>query len=446
MSVTTIALLATLAQANDSAVAFLHVNLIRTDRAAIDRDRAVVVRGDRIISVGPTAEARLGPDTQRIDATGKFLLPGFADMHVHLGREEELVTFIANGVTTVRNMWGEPRHVEWRRRIAAGSLLGPRIVTAGPIIDGTPPSVPAMLVVTDPAKAREVVESQSAAGYDFVKIYNSVPGPVYDSIRVVARELGMPVAGHVPFDAGLFGVLRGGQQTIEHLRGYVAELVPPNAPVQPGASLKSRSVAWNYLDPSRIAAVVDSTVRSGAWNCPTLMVTGELLAPPEQWEALARRPILKYLGPAAAGDRAAIPYLRDFTAVDYREAVRGITGQRQLVRAIDSAGGRILAGTDSYLSGFAFQLELLELERAGLSRWRVLMIATAEAARFFGESGDWGQVAPGQRADLQLIDGDPLRSLAALDRRSGVMVRGRWYPAAELRARLDALAASFQPR
>jgi imidazolonepropionase-like amidohydrolase len=301
-----------------------------------------------------------------------------------------------------------------------------------------------MPVLTDPAAARGVVESQHRLGYDFIKVYNSLPKAVYDTIVTVAREVGMPVAGHVPFAVGLFGAFAARQASIEHLRGYIAELVPKTAAVQPGPTLRSRSVAWNYVDRTRIPGLVRATVAARVWNCPTLMVTAELLAPPETWDSLARRPELRFLGRDALEDRARIPYLKDFTADDYRESNRGVGAQLAVVGALHRAGARLLAGTDSYLQGFALQAELLLLERAGLSRSDVLRVATRNAAEYFGQARDWGAVEPGMRADLQLIDGDPLASLDALRRRSGVMVRGRWLSRNEIDARLDALARSYE--
>jgi hypothetical protein len=403
-------------------------------------DQTVIVIGERIARLGRADQVAVPAGATAIDGHGRVLLPGFADMHVHLDREGDLLTYLANGITTVRNMWGDTTHLAWRRRIAAGGLLGPRIVTAGPILDGNPPSVPAMLVVTDPALVRAIVVGQHERGYDFVKVYNSLSKPVYDSIVAVARELHLPVAGHVPFAAGLAGAFQARQASIEHLRGYIAELVPKDAPLQPGPSLRSRSVAWNAIDRTRIPALVEATKAAGVYNTPTLMVTTELLAPPEIWDSLAHRPVLRFLGPGATGDRKAIPYLRDFTADDYRAANRGMDGQRAVVKALAEAGAPLMAGTDSYLQGFALRAELKELERAGLTRVAVLRTATLTPAEFLGEAADWGQVAVGQRADLQLVAGDPLQSLDALDARVGVMVRGRWLSRSELDARLDALA------
>lgn len=421
-------------------IAFEHAELVRSDRPGVVHDQTVVVRGDRIAWTGPANAARLPAGALRIDARGQYLLPAFADMHIHLGRREDLLTYIANGVTTVRNMWGTPRDLAWRDSINAGTLLGPRIVTAGSILDGEPPSVPQMTVLTDTIQARIEVERQAAAGYDFIKVYNSLPSTVYGVIVRTAHEHRLPVAGHVPFAVGIYRALAARQRSIEHLRGYIAELVPESSPVQPGPTLRSRSVAWNYVDTTRFPKLVQATVEAGTWNDPTLMVTPELLAPPERWDSLAARPVLRYLGPGAQGDRSRIPYLKDFTADDYRASLQGLVPQRKLVLALHRAGGRLLAGTDSYLQGFALQLELEELAAAGLTPWEVLMIATRNPAQYFEEGGRWGVVAVGARADLQLIGADPLASLANLHDRRGVMVRGEWLPREELQRRLEAIA------
>ena len=435
-----LAILVALQTAQAPPIAFVHAEVIRSDQPGIARDQTVIIRGDRITWVGPASQARLDPNTRQIDARGQYLLPGFADMHVHVGRREDLVTFVVNGITTVRNMWGQPRHLAWRDSVRAGTLFGPRIVTAGGILDGDPPSVPMMTVLTDPRLARSEVERQAAAGYDFIKVYNSLPAAVYDTIIRVAGEKGLPVAGHVPFTVGVYGAMAAGQRSIEHLRGYIAELVPSGAPVQPGASLRSRSVAWNWIDTTRIPKLVQATVRAGTWNDATLMVTPELLAPPERWDSLARRPVFRYLGPDTHGDRSQIPYLKDFTAEDYRASLHGMVNQRRLVKALHDAGAKLLAGTDSYLQGFALKEELQELIDSGLSTWDVLMIATGNAASYFGEEGQWGIVAPGAWADLQLIGADPLASLASLEDRRGVMLRGVWYPREALQRRLEAIA------
>jgi len=139
-------------------------------------------------------------------------------------------------------------------------------------------------------------------------------------------------------------------------------------------------------------------------------------------------------------DRAKLPFLRDFTAEDYRQSLRGLGMQRRVVLALYRAHARLLTGTDSPLQGFGLALELAEFREAGLLPWDILMIATKSAGEYLGESGKAGVVAAGARADLQLLGANPVADLAALDARLGVMVQGRWYPKEELQRRLEAIA------
>jgi imidazolonepropionase-like amidohydrolase len=417
-------------------VAFVDVGVVTG--AGSRQGQTVVVEGERIAWIGPSSEARLPAGTTRIPGRGLFLLPGFADMHTHPSSEADLLTYLVNGITTIRVMGGGETQVRWREAARTGGLMSPRIVTAGAIIDGNPPSQPSMRILTDPAAARAEVTAQHRAGVDVIKVYNSVPKAVYDSIVLVAGELGLPVAGHVPFEVGLGGALAARQATIEHLRGYVAELVPKDAPVQPGPSLRSRSVVWNYIDAARIPELAARTKAAGVWNCPTLVVATHNMLPTAEHAALLQRPGVKYLARSTVPDRSKISYLQDFTDADYRETQRGLVRQLEVVAGLHRAGARLLIGTDSWLQGFAFREELDLYRRAGIPAAEILAIATGGAAAFLGEAGRWGEVAVGQRADLQLVAGDPLRSWEALDSRRGVMLGGRWYPAAELIARLEA--------
>lgn len=413
-------------------IALVDVSVIPIDRPGAIAHQTVLVREGRIAAVGPTATIAVPADAIRIDGRGGFVLPGFADMHTHPFRPFDLLTFLANGITTIRVMWGDTAQLAWRRDVERGALIGPRIVTSGAIIDGDPPSQPTMRVLTDPARARAEVEAQHRAGYDFIKVYNSVPKAVYDTIVAVARELGMPVAGHVPFEAGLAGAFAARQASIEHLRGYVAELVPADAPVQPGPTLKARTLAWNSADRSRIPALVERTVRAGVWNCPTIVVGYQFMLPAAEHQQLMARPEARLLRPEGAPDRSTISWLADFTEADFVEAKRAVGPQLELVAALAQAGARLMIGTDSWLQGFAFQDELELFERAGVPRQQILEYATRGGADFLGRAHQQGAVAVGLVADLQLVEANPLAGLSNLRRRRGVMARGRWFDRQEL--------------
>ncbi|HEX7842478.1 MAG TPA: hypothetical protein VF469_33625, partial [Kofleriaceae bacterium] len=155
----------------------------------------VVVRKGRIAAVVPSAELALPPGTTAIDGTGKWLMPGLADMHVHAFGDDDLALFLAAGVTTVRNMFGSEQHLAWRSQIARGERLGPTIVTAGPLIDGDPPIWPGSAVLVDPAAADKLVAEQKAAGYDFLKPYSRLSRPAYEALAAAGKRAGMALAG-----------------------------------------------------------------------------------------------------------------------------------------------------------------------------------------------------------------------------------------------------------
>ncbi len=434
-----------LLQAAAPSAAFVDVSVIPAVRPGVLTHQTVIVQDGRITWSGPAAKATIPAGAVRIDGRGKFLLPGFADMHTHPSSPFDLYTYLANGITRIRVMWGDTATLRWRRDAETGTLPAPRIYTAGAIIDGSPPSQPMMTVLTDPTQARAEVMAQHTAGFDFIKVYNSVPKAVYDTITAVARELGMPVAGHVPFAAGLAGALAAHQASIEHLRGYIAELVPKDAPIQPGATLRSRTLAWNNIDQTRFPALVKRTVAAGVWNVPTFVVQALDMLPSAEYRALMARPEVALLGRDNVPDRSKISYLADYTDADFAESERAILPQMAFARALYERGAHLMLGTDSWLNGWAFHDEMKLFEKAGIPRAAILRLATHEPAVFLGLGRTQGAVTAGYAADLQLVGGNPLDDLNHLMDRAGVMVRGRWYPKDELDRTLRALAPGLRP-
>ncbi len=173
----------------EGVVAFVNVNVIPMDRERVVTDQTVIVRSGRIQEIGSTSRVEVPDRAVVIDGRGKYLMPGLADMHVHLPRDADadpdaLGLFVANGVTTVRNMWGAPVHLQWRSQITARELLGPTIYTTGPITDGDPPLWPGSALVTEPEQAEPELLAQKAAGYDAMKVMTNLRPEVYDAILV----------------------------------------------------------------------------------------------------------------------------------------------------------------------------------------------------------------------------------------------------------------------
>jgi len=433
--------------------AFLDVNVVPMDRERVLARQTVVVRDAVIAAVGRAAEVRVPEEATRIDARDRYLLPGLADMHVHLEYEEDLLLFLANGVTTVRNMSGAPFHVAWRERVARGEMLGPTIITAGPIIDGKPPTARGAVVVETTKEAARVVAEQAAAGYDFVKIYDGLSRDSYDALMAAASRLGVSVAGHVSRNVRLRRALASRQWSIEHLSGYVDPIEAADSPFRGKWNWRK---TWHAVevDDERIARAATATRDAGVWNCPTLVVF-EKAALRENAQSLLERPEMRYI----RAERRASWGLSDgrtpvrTTAPARREVARaeatrrGEAVRKKLTKALADAGAGILLGTDAanrfVLPGFSVHEELRCLVAAGLTPYEAIRAGTRAAAESLERGGEFGTVEAGKRADLILLEANPLDDVDNVQRRQGVMARGRWLPQAEIRAMLEQMAASL---
>ncbi len=428
------------------------VSVIPMDTERILPDMTVLIGGGRVLAVQPSTEAEdaaIPAGATRVDGRGRFLIPGLNDMHVHFQEEQALGRFLATGVTGIRVLWGGPTTLDFRDRIARGELAGPDIYTAGTIIEGLPPPELAAVIDTagrvlvyDSIDGAAAVREQHAAGYDFIKVYNNVPSSAYRGIVAEAAALGIPVAGHVPFEVGLDGALAAGQHSIEHLRGYIWHLVPEDAPNQPGADLRSRTLAWAHGDLSRIQALAERTRDAGTWSVPTLSV--RMIMKPD-------RLVDAYLATEEASHmtegmrafytrRMSIPWMSNFTPDDFEAAMDGFAVADSLIRALVGVGAPVMAGTDTPPLGFALHRELEELVAAGLSPFEALQSATVLPARFLERGEGAGTVAEGSPADLLLLEGDPLAAIGNTRRIAGVVRRGEWLDRATLDAMLQEAA------
>lgn len=410
--------------------AFVGVNVVPMDRERVLEGWTVVVRDGRIEAMGPAAEVPVPAGAVRIDGAGRYLMPGLAEMHAHVPgasateaqMEELMFLYVANGVTTIRGMLGAPNQLALRAALERGELLGPTLFVGAPSLNGN--SAP------DAATAERLVREHHAAGYDFLKLHPGLSRESYDRIVAVAREVGTTWAGHVSEGVGIDHALATRQSTIDHLDGYL-----------PAA-----------LEPGRMEALAAATREAGTWNVPTMYLWESFLSTEgaERWLAL---PEMRYASPA---QREA--WRRQKAGIEAQQAQAGLTeearrteveGRRRMLKALADAGARLLMGTDSpqlfNVPGFALHREMEVMAAAGLTPYQVLESGTRNvglyAAEDLGLDGAFGTVAPGMRADLVLLEANPLADLRNVARRAGVMVRGRWVPEAEIRARLDEIAA-----
>jgi imidazolonepropionase-like amidohydrolase len=425
-----------------STVAIIGATVIPMTRgAAALPNQTVIVSGDRIIAVGAAANTTAPAGALRIEGSGKFVIPGLADMHVHLEYFEQpdiLGLFVANGVTTVRNMDGRPYILDWKRKIASGELSGPRIYTAGPLLDGNPPVRPDNTVVGTGAEATSAVAAQAAAGYDFVKIYSALGLDAYQGIVAEARARKLPISGHVPRAVGLDRLLTDGVRSIEHLADYAAAIEADASPFK-GKWHWSKRYLSTPIDPTRLRALAERHAKAGVWSVPTLIQpVRELLRDEEIATRLASEEV-SYIPADGRGQWESMAR-RVASRIDEEEwklVAAGATNRLQVVAAFHAAGVPLLVGTDTpnpfVVPGFSLHDELALAVRAGLPPLDALAASTREAARFV--AGDWGTIEPGKAADLVVLDANPLDAIEHTRKISGILVKGKWLSAND-RARL----------
>jgi imidazolonepropionase-like amidohydrolase len=436
------------------ATAILGATVVPLDRPGTLPGWGVLVRDGTVVEMRPAEELPIPDGAEIVRAEGRYLLPGFVDMHVHIGfpallqpadsldREslieecaQDLPLYLANGVTTVRNMSGAPFHLRLAAEIEAGRVLGPRLRTTSPILDGSPPVWSFSPEITDPSQARGAVKGIRDEGYEAIKVYNHLSAAVYEALAAEGRRVGLPVVGHVPFAVGIGGALAAGQRSIEHFRGYDFD---PDLP--PGASGgPERFRTWLSLTERQLVAYAEATRTAGAWNCPTL-VTVDACASVAERGLDALPATARYLTPGLRETMVEGIRRPVFTADVMRTVGEGKLAQLRFLKLLHEAGNRLLAGTDASLlaivPGFSIHDEMRNFVAAGLTPLEALTCCCRNPALFYGDE-DAGRIGPGARADLILLDADPLRDIAHTRRIAGVMANGRWLPVEWLLARLD---------
>ncbi len=434
------------AAVSEDVTAFVDVTVLdfaaQTPAAGRQGGQTVLVRGPRIVAAGPAAQIEIPESARRIDGRGKFLMPGLADMHVHFQDTDSLSLFLANGITTVRNLFGLPLHLRLRTEIERGEVLGPRIYTAGPILDVLPPVWPNSEIVGSAEDVERAVRAHHAAGYDFIKLYPRFTAEMYQAAIKTAKEVGISVIGHnqygLPFDEVLMH-----QQSLEHLDGYSRALLPDTEQLG-GLDFGSRQRAWVDMDPEKLAAIVETTVEAGIWNCPTLTVLHEVRATEDEADARLQRPEMRYLPPTLLEWWKGTAVVPAEQAQAYRA---GHPSRLRLVRALYDAGAPLLVGTDTpnpfVVPGFSIHQELAYFVDAGLTPLETLRIATLGAADYLDAEQEFGRVAVGLAADLLLLEADPLTDVGNLREPAGVMVHGTWLPSTELERMLQAVASKY---
>jgi imidazolonepropionase-like amidohydrolase len=433
-------------------VAIVGATVVPMDSPRVLQDHTVVIEGERIAEVGPSARVPVPKGARRIDGRGLFVVPGLVDTHIHIPPEgsddksasAEFRLFLANGVTTARVMIGQAEHLSLRDRIAAGALVGPTLYVASPPLGIKAGALPGVPEIKTPADARQFALDASKAGYDGVKLLDGMSLAEYEAFVAGAREAGLPVWGHVPDPVGLPKALELRQDSIEHLAGYVEALIPDDSPIKKQEVVRIAD-ALAAANETRLAGLIAATKAAGSVNVPTLDFWAVLVnaATPE---ALRARPGLEYV-PAKQVDEWSEQQrkARERNPRDPEVVARFHALRARIVAAMHAAGLPVLLGTDSpdvwNVAGVSAHVELKLLAAAGLSPRDALFAATRGPAEFLKGEKAFGSIAPGLRADLLLLEADPLVDVSNLARRRAVVARGKVYEKKELDGWLAEIAA-----
>jgi len=427
-------------------IAITRVSVIDGDAPSPRTDQTVVIDGNRIVRVGASGSVAVPPGARIVDGRGKFLLPGFWDMHVHTaisGGRDLLSLYVANGVTGVRDMAGDWDTLKsWRSEIGRGQLVGPRIIASGPYLEGGDVPIPHLLA-RNAVEASAGVDSLIALGVDFIKVHSQLNAESYFAIARRARERGVVFAGHVPRVVGSAAASDSGQKSIEHLLGIPAECTPADS-----VALAPRYTVQGALgrcSSEDLAPLYEKFVRNGTYVTPTFTAQVEVAVWPTR--AVPGDSLAHYLPKAVRDYVAQIFPMPDSIPPNADSVGRAMLEKRlRQVSAMQRAGVHILTGTDAPLRnsppGFGLHEELALLVSGGMAPFEALRSATLEPARYFGMLDSLGTIAPGKLADLLLLDANPLQDIRNTRRISAVVANGRLHAGAARQRLLHIASAS----
>jgi imidazolonepropionase-like amidohydrolase len=409
----------------------------------------VVIDGKRIGLVSHSAAMAFGSKTRIIDGRGQFLIPGLWDMHVHSafgdwfpgGRDIILPLFIANGVTGVRDMGGDIAVLfAWRKEIAAGKLVGPRMIISGPMLDALLPDgklrFPSSIAVTTPESAVAAVDALKAQGVDFIKMQSVISHDAYLAAAAEAHKVGLHIVGHVPDKVRIAETIAAGQKSIEHLMGSFEGCSTEEDKFIAGTGDLKLLLATQ--DQKRCDALIRQLAQSEIWQCPTLAWQrgGTFL----DQRDLKHDPLDKYV-PA---------YWREVTWKRFTDEMmpgllhdplelrqKYFAANLQMVGAQHRAGVPFLAGTDTapgvyIMPGFSLHDELANFVEAGFTPMESLQTATSGPAKFLGMEKNYGAVEAGKIANLVLLSANPLEDIHNTKKITAVIANGRLFDRAAL--------------
>jgi len=435
----------------ETTVAFVNVNVVPMDSERLLEGQTVIVEEGRIADLGPSESIEVPTDAHVIDRAGMYLMPGLSDMHIHLlGSENDLLLYLANGVTTIRDMGdGPPIYLDWRDQIVAGTRVGPNMWVWSPSIrelEGleaiTNNLIPATGIVSanTPEDAEKLVARFKAQGYDGIKAKFVISSEIYEALVDSSARHGLPFDGHIPED----------------------QFFCPNKEI---CQCEDRMTCWNDLLSMEVEAVAHTeellrtiersdesihqaaqdVAEDGMWVSTTIALMHSIVDEINDLEGtLDEMPDLKYVNPSHFEREEWLPKTNPWPERNLSEYMPYLTSLEKMLVALNEEGALLMAGTDSpvplMVPGFALHDELGVMVDLGFSPYDALRTSTFNPALYLNALDEFGTIEVGKRADLVLLEGNPLEDITNTRLIEGVMVRGRWYTRADLDVMLEEIA------
>lgn len=424
--------------------AITHVNVLPMTSEEVLKDYTVLLKDGKVFKMGPSNKLKVKKKNQIIDGTGKYLMPGLTEMHAHIPTPENgddtwvrqvLFLYVANGVTTIRGMLGDPYLLTLRKNVENEMLIGPRIFTSSPSMNGN--------TIKTPQEAREKVVQYKKDGYDFLKVHPGVKREVFDTMAKIAQSLNLPFSGHVPVEVGIRHALASRYASVDHLDGYLEGTVSADILAQnPNAGFFGYTYVPN-ADEKQLDALAAETKKQGVWVVPTQSLFTRWFSPIDA-NALANEPEMQYMPSKTLYQWR--QNKSNLTGANYSQVLwqRFILFRHKILQSLYKADVDLLLGSDApqvfNVPGFSLRHEMNSLAEANLPPYVILRSGTANPARFFGRTGAFGTIVPGASADFILLEANPLENVSNTSKQVGVVLRGKWLSKEFIEAELEKIA------
>lgn len=420
---------------------FKSVNVIPMDQERVLENQDVVVSLGKIVEVGESGQVSYNDDATIVDGSGKYLIPGLAEMHAHVPpiddmepMKEVLSLFLTKGITTIRGMLGHPLHLELREKVNNGEILGPHFYTTGPSFNGN--------TVKTAEEGAQRVRDQKAAGYDYLKMHPGLVPETFAAVTSTANELGIPFVGHVSFDVGIDRAIEAGYSSIDHMDGFVEALVPNIAEIGEEGNGLFAIYSSPLADTSRIPEIIQGLREKDIWMVPTQSLAERWMFPSEADEHLSA-PEMKYMSQQVLDNwRKAKDDLLADKRYNAQKVKDYIALRRKLIYECQQNGVGILLGSDApqifNVPGFSAHYELKYLVDAGLTPFEALQTGTINVADYLNKDNE-GIIQTGAISDLVLLNANPLEDITNTQAIEAVMIGETYLSKSTIDAMLEKL-------